>query len=413
MAITFALPVGLENVDGSINVDETISTINLRSSPYSTATYSGTLIDHGVYQFSSVDSGEYKVYSGSSELTIFGIIKVGEHNAVMITGNQTIAGIKTFSNQMVLSAGVQTDTISEKTSTSGVTIDGVLIKDSLDGSGIVAKTGAQTIAGRKTFSDDIKTDYIYEDTSGAGVTFPDDPTTIGTLIVTQAGSNINMAGYRVTGLSEPTSGSHAATKTYVDTISFTPFQESTNMIRCIYSGTQDTNKVYTTYLASLSYAMLIPATSTRIITIFFTGMGSAGLTAIDMVSYDAGGGAMFLDDYINLTAINQSVVLTPPDDTVGVSTLGNSTISNFKIYKNDAGSDPIFTNIVFNNCYFDLTVNTATFNNCKFLNCYIKVNTDSDGTATFTSCKGTATTSNQSFGSSSIDGWSEKPKADF
>ena len=125
MAITFALPVGLENVDGSINVDETISTINLRADPYTVATYSGTLIDHGVYQFTNVASGEYKVYSDDDVLTIFGIIKVGEHNAVLMTGTQTVAGVKTFSNQIVLSAGVQTDTISEKTSTSGVTIDGI------------------------------------------------------------------------------------------------------------------------------------------------------------------------------------------------------------------------------------------------------------------------------------------------
>jgi hypothetical protein len=412
MAITFALPVGLENVDGSINVDETVSTINLRSSPYSSATYNGTLIDHGVYQFTSVDSGEYKVYSSSTELTIFGIIKVGEHNAVMITGNQTIAGIKTFSNQMVLSAGVQTDTISEKTSTAGVTIDGVLIKDSLDGSSIVAKTGAQTIAGKKTFTNDIATDYIYEDTSGAGVTFPDDPTTIGTLVLSQMGSNINMAGYRLTNLSAPTSGSHAATKTYVDAITLVPFQESPNIIRCIYSGTQVNGQAYTTYLACLSYAMLVPATSTNIITIEFKGMGTAGLTAIDMVSYDAGGGAMFLDDYIHLTAVNQSVVLTPPDDTVSVSTLGTSIISNFKIYRNDAGSDPIFTNIEFNNCYFDLTVNSVTFNTCKFKNCEVKVNNDGDNTATFTTCKGNLIACNQSVGTSTIDS-NTKSKTEF
>jgi hypothetical protein len=52
-------------------------------------------------------------------------------------------------------SGIKLDVITEKTATTGVTIDGVLIKDSLDTSGIVAKTGAQTIAGAKTFSDGV------------------------------------------------------------------------------------------------------------------------------------------------------------------------------------------------------------------------------------------------------------------
>jgi hypothetical protein len=407
MAITFALPVGLENVDGSINVDETISTINLRADPYTIATYNGTLIDHGVYQFSNVASGEYKVYSNDDVLTIFGIIKVGEHNAVMITGNQTIAGVKTFSNQMVLSAGVQTDTISEKTSTSGVTIDGVLIKDSLDVSGIVAKTGAQSIAGLKTFTNDIETDYIYEDTTNAGVTFPDDPTTVGTLVLTQIGSNFSLGGYFGTGVPTPVTGSGIANKTYVDSMSIAPFQESPNVIRLIPGGSEKTGQVYTTYANAMQYALATAGVDHRMC-IKIEGMGVAGYNYINMS--DAGGA--YVDDYIHFKGINQDILLIPPDTvTVGVTTLDNTIIENLTIYKDDIGVAIVFENLFFKDVSFNLTVLSATFTNCKFKNCDLKINNDGDTDATFTTCKGNFIASNQAVGAG-VDA-NIKPKADF
>jgi hypothetical protein len=70
---------------------------------------------------------------------------------------------------LTASTSISTDTIAEKTSTAGVTIDGVLIKDSLDTSGIVAKATAQTITGAKTFLKTIET--IVTATDGATVTF--------------------------------------------------------------------------------------------------------------------------------------------------------------------------------------------------------------------------------------------------
>jgi len=412
MAITFALPVALENVDASLSVDETVSSINLRTGDYSTVAYNGSLIDHGVYQFTSVEPGEYRVYSSSTHLSIFGIIKIGEHNAVLITGTQTIAGAKTFSNQIVLSAGVQTDTISEKTSNTGVTIDGVLIKDSLDVSGIVAKTGAQTIAGLKTFSNDIKTDYIYEDTANAGVSFPDDPTTIGTLVLTQMGSNIAMAGWRVTGLSDAATSSGAATlgqvEDLINDIEVTPYQESPNVIRLIPGGSEITGKVYTAYANAMQYALAVAGVDRRVC-IEVKGMGTAGYNYINI----SNAGGAYIDDYIHLKGINQDIVLIPPaTDNVGVSSLGNTIIENFTMFKDDSGVNLLFTNIKFKDILFDLTCLSVTFNNCKFVNCEMKVNDDGDNTATFTSCKGNLTASNQSVGSSTVD-VNIKPKADF
>lgn len=55
----------------------------------------------------------------------------------------------------------KTDTIAESSSGVGVTIDGVLIKDSLDGSGIVTKTTAQTLTGKKTMGAVVQTVTTY------------------------------------------------------------------------------------------------------------------------------------------------------------------------------------------------------------------------------------------------------------
>ena len=70
----------------------------------------------------------------------------GLENVVKLTGDQTIAGVKTFGD------GIKTDTIDEETAGAGVTVDGINLKDNLDTSNIVSKSGNQTIAGVKTFS---------------------------------------------------------------------------------------------------------------------------------------------------------------------------------------------------------------------------------------------------------------------
>ncbi len=63
------------------------------------------------------------------------------------------AGILTQTGVATFTATPKMDAIAEKTGATGVTIDGILLKDSLDGSSIVALTGAQTIAGAKTYDE--------------------------------------------------------------------------------------------------------------------------------------------------------------------------------------------------------------------------------------------------------------------
>ena len=375
MAITLKIPVG--QVSGSNwQPVTTYTNLNLRASPYSAATYTQEVGNtNGIYTFLSVASGEYKLYDSTTELTNFGIIKVGQDDAVLITGNQTIAGVKTFSSQADFSnaSGLKTDVIAEHTAAAGVTIDGILLKDSLDLSGIVSKSGSQQIDGDKTFTGNVNID-------SGGAIFTIESGGVGIIV------------------DAPTADTHIVNKAYVDSLAVTPFQQSPNVRRLIINGTQETNKVYTTWTSCMTNAYAYAASNYRM-TIMVEGIGTAATT---ITIGDAGGGVGFINDYITVRGISQQQIrLTPPDDTISVTTLGNASFENLTMYLHDTAQDPIFTNIVFNNVLFDLDVNSVTFNTCEFRNCTIKVTT---GSPTFTSCKGSGVYTTGSFGSSPING---------
>jgi len=375
MAITLKIPVG--QVSGSNwQPVTTYTNLNLRASPYSAATYTQEVGNtNGIYTFLSVASGEYKLYDSTTELTNFGIIKVGQDDAVLITGNQTIAGVKTFSSQADFSnaSGLKTDVIAEHTAAAGVTIDGILLKDSLDLSGIVSKSGSQQIDGDKTFTGNVNIDS-------------------GGAIFTIEGGGVGII------VDAPTADTHIVNKAYADSLAITPFQQSPNVRRLIINGTQETNKVYTTWTSCMTNAYAYAASNYRM-TIMVEGIGTAATT---ITIGDAGGGVGFINDYITVRGISQQQIrLTPPDDTISVTTLGNTSFENLTMYLHDTAQDPIFTNIVFNNVLFDLDVNSVTFNTCEFRNCTIKVTT---GSPTFTSCKGSGVYTTGSFGSSPING---------
>ena len=66
----------------------------------------------------------------------------GSGKAVNNAYAETIAGVKTFTDTPKM------DVIAEKTAATGVTVDGILLKDDLDTSGIVDKTTAQTLSSK-------------------------------------------------------------------------------------------------------------------------------------------------------------------------------------------------------------------------------------------------------------------------
>jgi len=73
---------------------------------------------------------------------------VGTALMVDTINEKTAAAGVTLDGVLLKDSQVKTDVILEKTGATGVTIDGVLIKDSLDVSGIVDKTTAQTLTNK-------------------------------------------------------------------------------------------------------------------------------------------------------------------------------------------------------------------------------------------------------------------------
>lgn len=131
MAIDYTLPITTVT-DGKL-APVTTGTYYLRVSPFSSNTYTGTHVANGVWSFGTVNDGIYQLWDASAQVTAFGEKWIGDD-------------APTFST-VTASTAVSTDTVSEKTSAAGVTIDGVKLKDS-----------------------EVYTDVIKEKTGAAGVT---------------------------------------------------------------------------------------------------------------------------------------------------------------------------------------------------------------------------------------------------
>lgn len=134
---TFTHTVG--QVSAGTFVPITSTAYHLRVSPYSGNTYSATSDANGLLAFGTIADGWYRLYDNAgSQVTSFGERFLSDDATTWVTVTTTTSVI--------------TDTIAERTAAAGVTIDGVLIKDSLNASSIMALTGDQTAAGVKTFS---------------------------------------------------------------------------------------------------------------------------------------------------------------------------------------------------------------------------------------------------------------------
>lgn len=371
----------------------TYTQLNLRWSvdSYASAKYSQLAVSGGTYTFGSVGDpivpGLYKLYDNTTELTAFGVIPIGEPQAVLLTADNTISGDNTFNGENTFNGDVILNDVTFNGDISVTAGNNLTVADApvnptevlrlADLGNYAVLSGGNDFVGNQNFQD--------------GVSFENDPPTCA---------------------SPPVTGSSLCNQDYIqgiiDSIEVTPAQYSVNEIELMPGGTEQTGKVYTTYANSMQYALATAGVDHRIC-ITVKGMGVAGYNYINI----SNAGGDYIDDYIHLKGINQDILLIPPaTDNVGVSTLGNTFIENFTIYKDDTGVSLLFTNIIFKDIIFDLICSGVTFNNCKFRNCEMKVNDDGDNTATFTNCKGNLTASNQSVGSSTVDA-NIKPKADF
>lgn len=375
---TIRIPIG-QSVLGVVNTDTGVTSINLRLSSGGGAVYNGTHVGDGVYEFTGVASGSYKVFSSSTELTKISWVLVGESGAVLITGDQTVAGIKTFSAQAIFSSGLATDTIAEKTSGSGVTIDGVLIKDSLNGSGIVALAGAQDISGLKSFvtdrpevdsgvaptANDQLVDKLYVDTADTLALHKAGAETVTGAKLMQANLVIdtaNLGGLLQSAYVAPPSDTYYTPKKYVDdsvaSIIASPYQEASNHVRVITNGTTETGKVYTSVGGASSYLGTPTATNPGFISLI-KGNTSTGVFYIT--------GSTTIKDYLTITGkgLRHWVCLSDTN----TSLTKNVEFQNMSLFfgVNDIPGARSYNSFTFRNCII-YAYNNTTFTACKFYN---------------------------------------------
>jgi hypothetical protein len=342
LAVTFGQRSGSAWVEDTTNYSATLKLVEVNAlyaqqAPTSTDS-------HGNWLFAGVLDGIYRYELSGSILTKYGTFKIGCSDAVLTTGDQTIAGIKRFTYQAVFSAGngLKTDLIAENTSGAGVTIDGLKIQDG-----------------------NIQTAVEFEDTATftTSVTFTDPPTCE----------------------ASPGGVYELANKEYVDAqvalIPVSVFQPSMNVLRVIPNGTEVIGSIYLDYETALNYANGYADTNTR----YTIEMSSGdGVNYFDLTS--AGfPGLNGLESYISVKGINQNIYAYIQDESVTI-TEGTSIVENLTMYMTGGSGTPVYNGIIFKDCFFDLNVTSITFVNCHFRGVNtVKLNA---GTATYTTCKG-------------------------
>ena len=374
-------------------------TSNLGSSAYTMISSSG-----GNYVFGTVGSpivaGEYVLYEDETALD-FGIISIGQSDAVLTSGNQTINGVKTFSGQPILNAGVQTDTISEKTATNGVSIDGVVLKDGnlgkasdpveiayitqignnlsvagYDIANAVDPVGDTSLARRKYITDNFMPygtadSYSYKSMFNSILFRNDPPKSNATVYASNALVNRRYVDNSIsTAVEGITSGDITAAQLCDNTVFVMP------------TGTQETDRIYPGIDGAYASAVATAnATNTMFIIMLANDLDGSATANYDLFTTTA------IDEFVNIGGISKDVVMRITDDTyVGVSSTNKNIFSNITINCTGTTVSPTMENCIFDNVRFDTSGNDGTtwnFAKCHFgAGCEI---TDNVGGFTFDS----------------------------
>lgn len=325
---TFILSIG-QSTAGDVYTLETVADINLRVSPYSAAAFNGTHVADGQYSFTNVTTGLYRVYSSTTHLSALGEILVGEDSAVLLTGNQTIGGVKTFSGTSL----IVTNDLSVG--------DDLAVTDDATIGGDLAITGATTASGLLTTGNSLVTGTMIID-AGAKILHPDAPAT----------------------------GSTVANKTYVDaqvaSISVSPFQYSDNERYVITNGTAETNKVYLAIQTAID-SCSSPTSQNEFFIYLRRGDSVSTGSGFDNIFYIS---HAELENYVNIIGYGANTRLVM--GTTGASTTKTMNVENCSVWfgNNDIAADRTYNSFTFRNCII-YAYNNLTLTNCKVHNCYI------------------------------------------
>lgn len=202
----------------------------------------------------------------------------------------------------------------------------------------------------------------------------------------------------------PTADNQLVNKAYVDdelaALVLVPFQESSNVIRLMPSGTQVTGEVYTTWTGAQTAAAAYATSGRR----FIIEIPGGGESSRDITVNSA------FNQYVSVKGGNQNVRLLVDDTAYSIGSLGNTIIENITVRRDDDGDGtPSFTNFVFKDCYLDFDTLSLTFVNCDFRGVTKIKNT---GSITFTNCKGGIVETNGTL-PSTMRGWGGLDTADF
>lgn len=147
----------------------------------------------------------------------------------------------------------------------------------------------------------------------------------------------------------------------------TGYQQSNNIVRVLYTGTQETNKVYTTIASAMTNAASF-ADSTRQMVISVEGGGDTDTNTADYNLITAPGCA----DYVHINGAVSGIVLIADDTAYTATSLGRNIISNVTIDNVSASATTTWTNTIFVNVKFKNSNGSGSsfgLTGCRLTNC--------------------------------------------
>jgi len=324
----------------------TSGSYDLRVSPYSSSGIAGSHSGGGNWTFASVDdTASYKLYNTAAGTEVTSITGGGTNTlsfydtdlggVVKTTGNQTVAGVKTFSS-------------APKSSTAASATTELIRWDEA-----VRLADTQTITGQKYFQ-----------TTGGVIPIILSPST---------------TGY-------PSNQGHIVTKYYVDTVfnGVIGVVQSSYMVKLIPSRTTEdaysrpTVEKCNTYLSGLSNI------STYRGTMLIEALGQAS----NAINVDDGS-SNWISAGVDIVGFNRPILTRRGYNS---SMTFNASISGVKIVDSSAVASRTYVNFTFNDVWFYVNATEMQFTTCKFYNCVFQF---AGGEAvTFSNCTGSGLTYN-------------------
>ena len=338
-------------------------TVTLRVSPFAVTAYTATEVagKAGVYEFVDVPIAVYKLYSNGDEETSFGGANGARFGGTM---SITVGELPSAIPATKIADGSVTDAEFQYIGTVSSNVQDQL-DAKLDKSG-GTMTGHLTLSGKNVYaSNDYTNDLSLANWGTLKLFF------LQLAGGTMAG-NIAMGGYKVTGLADPTANDHAASKGWVDAViqaylngTLTVFQQSCNIIRVLYSGTQETGRVYTTISAAMTTAALY-ASADRPITCMIEGDGELPYTPGSNNCYYT----TDINLYCHLAACNPKNTVYISDDSYVVGSvagdLGKVILDGLTLVLSCDSATRSFQRVVFINCRFEFDDNALLLTDCEF-----------------------------------------------